>query len=697
MTCGRWWGMLRRVKCARRLLAVLVLSLAALAVGSGLLALPGGSVIPLVSVSPAAAAPLAGIGGDPTAGSVQPERLLVKLKPGAPSLATTVDLAAYGARWLGAVPPLDLQTIEVPAANLADLRTKLLVDRADVLRVEVDQARTYARTPDDQYVLPSGGSDPYEWYLSRADFFNAWDMTTGSPSVTVAVLDSGIARDVPDLTNKIVAPVDVSTSTPNTVWPAWKDIMGHGTEVASVVAAQTDNDVGIAGAGWNVTVMPVHLSDGPTFAIDAEIRGIVYAVDHGADIINISAGSLYGNDAEAEAINYALTHNVVVVAAAGNGGRDAYPNDQVQYPAAYPGVIAVGATAGPPLYGDLIADWSSRGPALTLVAPGTNIIGYTADTAGWRLTSGLMGTSFAAPLVSGAVGLMKSVDPGLTPAEAKSALISTAGDLGAPGFDQTFGWGMLDAARAVQAVGGQVTTTTLGSTTTTTTGQPTTTTVPPPTTTTTSATTTTTQESTTTTTQPPAPRFADVPTGSPYASAIEQLAATGVVGGYADGLFHPGDPATRQQFAKMILLTLGRTPTLGSTAPFVDLPPSNGALYPNAYTALADSLGVTQGISQSPPRFGPYQDITRAQLITMAVRGVDAIEPGTLVSPPLGYLPPFGAVSPAHDEAAARASFNGLLSSLVGMGPSYNVWQRATRGEVAAVLAAVLRLKTPSG
>ena len=687
--------MLRRVNRLRRLLVLFALGLALAVPGFVLPATPGGLGAPLLTVAPAAAAPLVGDSGRPGAATSPPVRLLVKRAPNAPSLATAVDLAAYGARWEGVVAPLALETIDVPAEHLVDLRVVLL-GRTDVLRVEVDEPRVYARIPNDQYVLPLLPSDSYQWYLSRADFFDAWDITTGSADVTVAVLDSGIARDVPDLTDKIVSPADVSGSSPNTLWPAWKDIMGHGTEVASVVAAQTDNGEGIAGAGWNISVMPVHLSDGPTFAIDAEIRGILYAVDHGADIINISAGSVYPNDAEREAVQYALTHNVVVVAAAGNGGRDAYPDNQVQYPAAYPGVIAVGATAGPPLHADLIADWSSRGSALAVVAPGTNIIGYTADTLSWRLSAGLQGTSFAAPLVAGLVGLMKSVDPGLTPSGARLALVSTAVDLGTPGFDETFGWGLIDAARAVRAVGGHVTTTTLAPTTTTSGIEPPTTTTTIGPTTTTSSTTTTTQPSTTTTSQPHAPRFADVPTGSLYAPAIERLAAAGVIGGYPDGLFHPDDPATRQQFAKMVLLALGRTPTLGMSTPFVDLQPADGSLYPNAYIALAYSLGITEGITLSPPRFGPYHDISRAQLITMTVRGVDAVAPGALGPAPPGYLPPFGTFSPAHDAAAARASFNGVLNGLDGMGRSFSMWKQATRGEVAEVLAAVQRLREPA-
>jgi subtilisin family serine protease len=647
---------------------------------------PGGSGLRGLAVAPAHAAPLVADPGDPGAATGRSVRLLVKLAPEAPSLVDTVDFAARGARWAGAVAPLHLETIDVPASRADDLRAELL-GLPGVVRVEVDMPRGYTRTPNDQYASPRGPSDPYEWYLQRANFLNAWDITLGSADVTIAVLDSGIARDVPDLTNKIVSPVDVSTPTLSTVWPAWKDIMGHGTEVASVAAAQTDNGEGIAGAGWKVTVMPVHLSDGPSFPIDAEIRGIMYAVDHGADVINISAGSLFANDAEREAVEYALQRDVVVVAAAGNGGRDGYPADQVQYPAAYPGVIAVGATAGPPLGSDLIADWSSRGPALTVVAPGTNIIGYTANTVSWSLSAGLQGTSFASPLVAGLVGLMKSVDPILTPAAAKAALIATAVDRGDPGFDQTFGWGLIDAARALEAVGGRVTTTTVASTTTTTAI------IQPPTTTTSGPTTTTTLAPTTTTTQPPAPRFADVPVGSLYAPAIERLAAAGVIEGYADGLFHPGDPATRQQFAKMVLLALGRTPTLGMTTPFVDLQPANGSLYPTAYIALAYSLGITEGISASPPRFGPYYNISRAQVITMVVRGIDALVPGALATPPVGYLPPFGTFSPAHDAAAARASFNGLLSGLDGMGRSYNVWKQASRGEVAQVLAAAQQLR----
>ncbi|MBC7294356.1 MAG: S8 family serine peptidase, partial [Thermoleophilia bacterium] len=177
--------------------------------------------------------------------------------------------------------------------------------------------------------------------------------------------------------------------------------------VAGVALARGHDAVGMAGVAWNVKIMPIKIA---TYGQTDDIilaQAIYWAVDHGADVINISFGGASYTVLEQEAVNYALSHRVVVVASAGNSGSDG-----VCYPAALPGVIAVGATD----QANARPDFSATGVGLDLVAPGTEIGSYPLDssTGSWRLWSG---TSFSAPIVSGTAALLLSLKPTLTPGE----------------------------------------------------------------------------------------------------------------------------------------------------------------------------------------------------------------------------------------------------------------------------------------
>ena len=250
------------------------------------------------------------------------------------------------------------------------------------------------------------------------------------------------------------------------------------------------------------------------------------------------------------------------------------------------------------------------------------------------------------------------------------------------------------------------TTTTVAHTTTTQTAPPPTTTttttvyVPPTTTTTTAkpATTTTTvapttpttvaaTPRTTTTTAPPAPdpTFSDVGDGTLYAAEIELLAKRGAVSGYGDGTFGPYNLVTRQQFAKMIVLTLGYSVSPLSASSFTDIVPQldgGDPFYPGGYIAAAQAAGITEG--KTPTTFRPHDHITRAQLITMVARAAK------LANPPWDYAPPFDDFSPDHYPWAARAAYAGLLDGLVDMGPGFDFWAPATRAEVCLLLSGLL-------
>ena len=232
---------------------------------------------------------------------------------------------------------------------------------------------------------------------------------------------------------------------------------GHGTHVAGTVAQTTNNGFGVAGVAFGVTVMPVKVLDSAgAGTLQMVADGICYAVDNGADIVNLSLGASSGAETLEDAVAYAYNNGVVVVTASGND------NAVVGYPAAYDAyVIAVGATR----YDETRAYYSNYGSSLDLVAPGgdtrvgidQNGDGYadgvlqntfsntTVDWAYWFW----QGTSMAAPHVSGVAALILTRNPSLTPDQVRNVLESTAEDLGAAGWDSTFGWGLLDAEAAL--------------------------------------------------------------------------------------------------------------------------------------------------------------------------------------------------------------------------------------------------------
>ena len=242
--------------------------------------------------------------------------------------------------------------------------------------------------------------------LRKIGLPRVWESTTGDPDVVIAVVDTGVTA-VPDLAGALTTGFDFVENDVET-----QDLDSHGTRVAAVTAARGNDGIGIAGHCWRCRVMPVRVSATGTTSPESIAAGIVYAVDHGARIVNVSLGHPGSNAAEAAAVAYATSRGAIVVAAAGNTGADV-----PQYPAAYPAVLSVGATDDR----DALYFWSSRGPWVKLTAPGCHMV---TDA---RFPPGeLCGTSFTPAAVSGVLGLMWSRKPSLTRDEAIAALLGTA-------------------------------------------------------------------------------------------------------------------------------------------------------------------------------------------------------------------------------------------------------------------------------
>ncbi len=297
-----------------------------------------------------------------------------------------------------------------------------------------------AREPDDPYWT-------HQWHMRRLDLPRAWQVTRGE-GVVVAVLDTGVSSHQDGfyklLPGKDFVDGDDDPSDPN----------GHGTHVAGTIGQRAHNGVGVVGVAPKVSILPVRvLDDRGAGANTAVASGILWAVDNGANIINLSLGSPLDSQVVADACAYAYENGVTVVAATGNEGF----GDFVGFPAALDTTIAVGAID----QRDQVAFYSNRGAQVDVVAPGGDI---TVDTDGNGLQDGvvqesnlngewayyfLQGTSMATPHVAGAAALLYA--NGVTdPDDIRSLLRSTAQDLGPEGWDPAYGAGLVAPAEALR-------------------------------------------------------------------------------------------------------------------------------------------------------------------------------------------------------------------------------------------------------
>ncbi|MCX4619149.1 type VII secretion-associated serine protease mycosin [Streptomyces albogriseolus] len=293
-----------------------------------------------------------------------------------------------------------------------------------------------------------------QWALDALHTDQVWPTTRGA-GVTVAVLDTGVEADHPDLDGNVLEGKDLVGFGAREGDEAWAR---HGTAMAGIIAGHghgPGNGDGVLGVAPEARILPVRVileDKDPARAKARSTRGnalaegIRWAADHGADVINLSLGddsaSAHPEQGEDEAIQYALRKGVVVVASAGNGGEK---GDRISYPAAYPGVIAATAVDR---YGTR-APFSTRRWYATVSAPGVDVIIADPDHKyyeGW-------GTSAAAAFVSGAVALVKAAHPDLTPAQIKRLLEDTARNAPAAGRDDSRGFGFIDPAAAIEAAG----------------------------------------------------------------------------------------------------------------------------------------------------------------------------------------------------------------------------------------------------
>lgn len=359
-----------------------------------------------------------------------PHAVLVQLAHDTIADRERIKRTVHGSRVEAVVDGVVKITVAGPAAEAV----KTLQGDPAVALATLDRVRHKDSTPND----PFYGTD--QKYLATVRMPQAWDLQRSGAGAIVAVVDTGVDATHPDLTGKVVAGYNAVTDTSATT-----DYDGHGTMVAGIIAANTNNSKGVAGVTWNGRIMPITVYDrGSDSAYDSDIaRGIDWAVAHGAKIVNLSLSGPDDDPVLHTAIQKAVATGVLVFASAGNTGA----ND-IRYPAWYPEVVTVGATDAT----GALTHFSSWGEHVDVAAPGfaiaTTYSRYA--TCGWSCTYVIGdGTSFSTPMVAGVAALLKTKTPSLTAAQIVARLKSTARDAGPRGIDPYYGSGVVDAYRAL--------------------------------------------------------------------------------------------------------------------------------------------------------------------------------------------------------------------------------------------------------
>jgi thermitase len=373
------------------------------------------------------------------ASSVQPDigqHVLVRFEANTTLATRDVTIARMGGQLVTWIPQINVAEIRLlPQDGMVVASALSEMESEAVTFVEADLTVRATYEPND----PDFSDMTMRYGLDHVQALDAWDVITGSEEIVIAVVDSGIKVDHPEFVGRLVPGYDFidDDTQPD-------DGSGHGTHVAGVIAAALDNGQGVAGVCPACRLMPVKVLNASNLGSWSQLAaGIIFAVDNGARVLNLSLGSSVSSETVSAAIEYAVDHGVLIIAAAGNFG-----SDRPFYPAALEGVVAVGATT---MSGERWAK-SDYGSYIDLTAPGDIIYSTFHDLNNiYQGYTYMTGTSMAAPFVSGVAGLLMSVKPSLTASQVTEAMLVGADDLGPTGWDAEFGYGRVNAMNALTA------------------------------------------------------------------------------------------------------------------------------------------------------------------------------------------------------------------------------------------------------
>ena len=384
-----------------------------------------------------------------------PGQVLVRFKSSISAESASATLAKYEVVSIKTISHLNLYQVRIPAWASVEEMARALRQNPDIVSAGPNYAARITATPNDylfkeQWALNNTGQEidvpgsPSGKAKADIKAPAGWGETKGMAETVIAIIDSGLDFDHPDLKNKVVSR---GRDLANDDWDATDD-NGHGTYVAGIAAAETDNDEGMAGVAWNCRLLPIKVTDSEGTAwYDDVIDGILWATDNGADVINLSLGGEEADDSLRDALKYAHDRGVVIAASAGNEGT------AVLYPAAYDAYcLAVAATD----FNDERTDWSCFGPEVDVAAPGELVLG-TYPTPMTDMTRYLPyvyggGTSASAPHVAGLAALIKGLKPWLTADEVMDVIRFSSDDVNSaehPGKDDYIGYGRINMEKAL--------------------------------------------------------------------------------------------------------------------------------------------------------------------------------------------------------------------------------------------------------
>jgi thermitase len=349
----------------------------------------------------------------------------------------------FGATVAGTISGIGVTHLKVtPERQFALLEN--LRQRSDVQFAEFDSYVQALVTPNDTYYSSDYATSHYgttsQWAPQAVSAPTAWGLTGGSQNTIIAVVDTGVDDTHPDLASKIVGEYSV-------IGGGVKDQFGHGTHVAGIAAAATDNDLGIAGICWKCSILSVKVLNAQgSGAVSDVASGITYAAQHGARVINLSLGGGSHTQTMDSALKYAVANNALPVCAMGNSGSG-YNTPEPAYWYSCLTVIATDQN------GDK-ASFSNYGIQADVAAPGVAVLStmptypVTLNSYGfYENYDALSGTSMATPMVSGIAGLVFSMNPSLTPAQVKGIIEASAGN--GAGWTNQLAFGLVNAATAV--------------------------------------------------------------------------------------------------------------------------------------------------------------------------------------------------------------------------------------------------------